>query len=143
MDKTEPPTTFGVFKPVGHTVIAFRDEAQVQGAVTALLAQGFASDALVRYTPAEMSDQVNAQEAAASPLAEFGQEINLIKAHRALAQRGCSFLVVHAPEDAQAEQVAALARSMKAVAAQRYTTFLIEELIEAPIEAPIEPAPAP
>ena len=134
MDKTHPPESFGVFKPVGHIVIAFRDEAQVQAGVTALLAQGFASEALVRYTPAEMAAQVDAQEAVASPLAEFGQELNLIKTHRALAQRGCSFLVVHAPEDAEAEGVADLARSMKAVAAQRYTTFLIEELIEAPIE---------
>lgn len=24
MDKTHPPETFGVFKPVGHTVMAFR-----------------------------------------------------------------------------------------------------------------------
>ncbi len=140
MDKTDPPTSLGVFKPVGHIVIAFRNEAQVQAAVIALLAQGHASEALVRYTPAEMTAQVNAQVAAASPLAEFGQEINLIKSHRALALRGCSFLVVHAPEDAQAEAVADLARAMKAVSAQRYTTFLIEELIEAPVEEAMEAA---
>ena len=53
MDKTDPPTSFGVFKPVGYTVIAFRSEVQVQAAVSALLAQGFASNALVRYTPAQ------------------------------------------------------------------------------------------
>ena len=130
MDKTDPPASFGVFKPVGHTVIAFRSEAQVQAAVSALLAQGFASAALVRYTPAEMTAQVDAQEKAASPLASLGQELNLIKSHRALAQSGCSFLVVHAPEDAEAERVAELARSMQAVAAQRYGSFMIEELIE-------------
>ena len=130
MDKTDPPTSFGVFKPVGHTVIAFSTESQVQAAIGALLAQGFASEALVRYTPAEMTAQVDAHEKAASPLASLGQELNLIKAHRALAQRGCSFLVVHAPEDAQAERVAELARSMQAVAAQRYGSFMIEELIE-------------
>ena len=130
MDKTDPPASFGVFKPVGHTVIAFRSEAQVHAAVSALLGQGFASEALVRYTPAEMVAQVDAQEQAASPLASLGQELNLIKAHRALAQSGCSFLVVHAPDDAQAERVADLARSMKAAAAQRYGSLLIEELIE-------------
>ena len=132
MDKTDPPTSFGVFKPVGYTVIAFRSEVQVQAAVSALLAQGFASNALVRYTPEEMTAQVDAQEKVASPLASLGQELNLIKAHRALAQSGCSFLVVHAPDDAQAERVADMARSMKAVAAQHYGSLLIEELIELP-----------
>ena len=132
MDKNNPPASFGVFKPVGHTVIAFRTAAHAQAAVSALLAQGFANEAVVRYTPEEMTAQVDAQEQAASPLASIGQELNLIKAHRALAQSGCSFLVVHAPEDEQAERVAALARTMKAVAAQRYGRFLIEELIELP-----------
>ena len=65
MDKTDPPTSFGVFKPIGHTVIAFRSDAQAQAAANALLAQGFAGDALVRYTPAEMVAQVDAQEPSA------------------------------------------------------------------------------
>lgn len=136
MDKTDPPTSFGVFKPVGHTLIALASEAQVQAAVSALLAQGFAAEALVRYTPAQMVAQVDAQEQAASPLASLGQELNLIKSHRALAQQGCSFLLVHAPDDAQAERVATLAREMKAVAAQHYGSFLIEELIERSPGAP-------
>lgn len=132
MDKTDPPTSFGVFKPVGHTVIAFRSAAEVQNAVMALLGLGFADEALVRYSAPEMLAQVNEQVPAASPLAAFGQELSLAKAHRALAQAGCSFLVVHTPEDAQAEQVAALARSMDAVAAQRYGLLVIEEVIEVP-----------
>ena len=37
MDKTNPPTTFGAFKPVGHTVIAFRSDADMQVAVNALI----------------------------------------------------------------------------------------------------------
>lgn len=132
MDKSDPPTSFGVFKPVGHTVLAFRSSAEVQNAVMALLALGFADAALVRYSAAEMMAQVDAELPAASPLAAFGQELSLAKAHRALAEAGCSFLVVHTPEDVQAEQVAALARSMKAVAAQRYGLLAIEEIIEMP-----------
>lgn len=130
MDKTDPPTSFGVFKPVGHIVIALQSEARVQAVVSALLTQGSASDALVRYTPYEMLTQVAAQEQAASPLAAIGQELNLIKSHGELARHGCSFLVVHAPDDEQAERVAVLAREMQAVSAQRYGRFMIEELIE-------------
>lgn len=97
MDKTNPPTTFGAFKPVGHTVIAFRSDADMQVAVNALIEQGFAHAALVRYTPAEMTAQVEAELKTASPLASFGYELDLVKAHGVLAQDGCSFLVVHAP----------------------------------------------
>ncbi len=132
MDKTDLPESFGVFKPVGHTVIAFRSADDLQTAAARLLAQGFAEAALTRYTPQQMVAQVKAQQLAASPLASIGQELNLIQAHRALAEAGCSFLVVHAPDDAKAEQVAVVARTGKAAAAQRYGRFLIEELIDTP-----------
>lgn len=138
MDKSDPPTSLNVFKPVGHTVIAFRSQAEVDQAVTALRAMGFADEALVRYSSQEMTDQVDTQEPRASVLAEFGQELNLIRAHRALAQSGCSFLVVQAPDDVQAERVATLARSMQAVAAQRYGSLVIEEVIELPDDLSVE-----
>lgn len=136
MDKTNPPKTFGVFKPVGHTVIAFRSAADLQAAVSALMAQGFAGSTMVQYTPEEMMAQVDAELQTASPLASFGYELDLSKAHRALAQSGCSFLVVYAPHDAQAERVAAVVRTSRAVTAQHYGTFMIEELTGLAGEAP-------
>jgi hypothetical protein len=132
MDKTRPPESFGVFKPVGHTVIAYRSLPDLQAAVDALTAQGFASADTMQYTPRQMMDQVDAELPGASPLASIGQDLNLIKAHRALAEGGCSFLVVKAPKTEQAERVAAIARSTNAVAAQHYGRFIVEELIDAP-----------
>lgn len=136
MEQNDLPEAFGVFKPVGHIVIAFRSAADQQAAAQALQQQGFAASALVRFTPEEMKKQVDADVKSASVLASLGQELNLVKAHRALAESGCSFLVVHAPDDELAERVALVARSMKAVAAQRYGRFIIEELVE---QAPGEP----
>lgn len=130
MNKLDPPKTFGVFKPVGHTVIAYRSATELQAASSALIAQGFAGPALSCYTPEEMVAQVDAELRTASPLASFGYKLDLIQAHRALAQSGCSFLVVHAPDEAQAECVAAVARSTHAVAAQHYGIFMIEELAD-------------
>ena len=132
MDKNHPPVSLGVFKPVGHIVIAYRNAADLHAAAQALGAKGFASTDLVHYTPQEMMAQVDAQLPEASPLASIGQDLNLIKAHRDLAEQGCSFLVVHAPQDEQADDVAAVARSTRAVVAQRYGRFIIEELIDAP-----------
>lgn len=132
MDKTDPPESFGVFKPVGHTVIAYRSSPELQAAAEQLTARGFESADLVRYSPEEMMAQVDAQLPDASPLASVGQDLNLIKAHRALAEGGCSFLVVHAPNDEQAELVAGIARATHAVAAQHYGRFIVEELIDTP-----------
>ncbi len=132
MDKTDLPLSFGVFKPVGHSVIAFRTPDDLDCAVGRLQTLGFADSALTRYTPQQMVDQVKVQLLDATPLAALGQELNLIQAHRALAEEGCSFLVVHAPDDDQAAQVAQVARSGRAVAGQHYGRFLIEELIDTP-----------
>lgn len=132
MDKNNPPKSFGVFKPVGHTVIAFASAAALEAAARSLLAQGFTSPDMVRYTPEEMKVQVEADLLTASALASVGQELNLVKAHRALAENGCSFLVVHAPDDAKAKLVDAAVHAQHATSAQRYGSFLIEELVAPP-----------
>lgn len=130
MDKSNPPTSFGVFKPVGHVVIALDSAELAQAVSDRLLAAGFAAADLVHYTPDEMKNQVDAELLTASPLASIGQDLNLIKAHRALAESGCSFLVVHAPEADQVERVRSIANSMNAKSAQRYGVLIVEELME-------------
>ncbi len=130
MDKANPPVSFGVFKPVGHTLVVFRNAQQAQAASSAWLAEGFAADALVHYSPAEMVAQVDAELATAGVLASIGQEINLIKAHRALASQGGHFVLVHTPDAPDLVRVAAVARRFEAVAAQHYGHFVIDELIE-------------
>jgi hypothetical protein len=132
MDKTDPPVSFGVFKPVGHTVIAYRSEAEVDVAAAALREQGFVGVALVRYTAAEMLAQADAELAQASPLAGLGQDLNLVRAQRELAARGCGFLVVHAPDDERAARVDTVLRASHAVAAQRYGRLIVEECVEPP-----------
>ncbi|MEI7464319.1 MAG: hypothetical protein WCJ87_03165 [Burkholderiales bacterium] len=130
MDKNKVPESFGVFKPVGHVVLTFRTAGELQAAAAALQDQGFAASEMVCYTPAEMIAQVDAEVERASPLAALGQDLNLIKAHRERALEGCSFLVVHAPEQAHVDKVDAVAHQLKAVAAQRYGRFITEELID-------------
>jgi len=129
MEKNDPPTSFGVFKPVGHTVIAYSNTQALEAAAGSLLGLGFTAADLVRYTPQEMLAQVDSDMVTASPLASVGQELNLVKAHRALAEKGCSFLVVHATDDERAKQVDDLVRSSGAQSAQRYGRFMIEELV--------------
>jgi hypothetical protein len=129
LDKTDPPESFGVFKPVGHIVMAYRSAAALDLAVEALLAEGFAPTDLVRYSPAEMAAQVASDQHSATALASLGQELSLVRLHGQLAAEGCSFLVVHAPDDEHADRVASLLNATHAVTAQRYGHFVIEEMV--------------
>ena len=130
MDKANPPETFGVFKPVDHTVIAFWSSADLELAVAALAGLGFVTAGFARYSPEDMLAQIDAELLTKSPLASFGYELDLIHAHRLLAQKGCNFLVVHVPQKARADQVTQVARDAHAAAAQHYGTFLVEDLLE-------------
>jgi hypothetical protein len=128
MDKNNPPRSFGVFKPTGHTVIAFETQSQASQAQQALLQCGFDGDAIVHYTPQEMQAQVASDLHTASPIAAVGQELNLVRAHGELADAGCHFLVVHTPDNQQVQTVCEIIDSMGAKAAQRYGAFIVEDL---------------
>ena len=132
MDKANPPRSFGVFKPVGHTVIAFASAELMEAAANALRDGGFQASDLVRYTPAEMMAQVDSDLGTASPMASVGQDLNIVKAYREMAEKGCSFLVVETSDSSSEQQVDEVVHAMKATAAQRFGTFVVESLVEAP-----------
>ncbi|WP_310346228.1 hypothetical protein [Rhodoferax saidenbachensis] len=115
---------------MGHTLMAFPTEEALQSAKAALAAQGFGSARLVEYTPQEMLAQVTAELQTASPLANFGYELDLVRVHKAFAEDGCSFLVVETGDEASAARVADLVPSLHPVTAQRYGRFMIEDLTE-------------
>lgn len=122
--------SFGVFKPVGHVVISLPDAAAADRLATALGSLGVAADGVHRYTPQEMLRQIDRDVARASPIAAIGQEMNLILAHRVLAERGFHWLIVRAANDEQAQRIARAAEEEGAERAQHYGHFIIEELIE-------------
>lgn len=130
MNKTERPSAFGVFKPVGHVIVAFPTEGDTQGALGALLKEGFAPEDINVYSSEQMKRQAEIDIEQAGVLAGIGQELNLVKSHRDLAERGHSFLVVKADGDDRTQQVADIARRFNAARAQKYGRLLIEELIE-------------
>ncbi|NUO71468.1 MAG: hypothetical protein HOQ10_01970, partial [Frateuria sp.] len=83
---TDPDnTSFGVYKPVGHVVISFPSAQQAEAARAALAKEpGLDSDAIRFMTDRQMVEQVDTDILDASPLANFGQELNIAKAHREL-----------------------------------------------------------
>ncbi|WP_431103834.1 hypothetical protein [Roseateles noduli] len=129
-DDDERPTSFGVYKPVDHLVISFPGAADAGQARAALSAHGIADADLHAITDREMIELVERDLKRASPLAAIGQEINLLRSQGELAERGYHFLVVKARDDAQAREIAEIARRNHAERAQYYGHFIIEEMLE-------------
>jgi hypothetical protein len=130
MKSAERPEAYGVFKPVGHVIVAFPDDESSQAALAEMLRSGFTASDIVAYTPQQMKEQADIDIDQAGLLAGIGQELNLVKAHRELAVQGHHFLVVHAPDDDDSARVAEIAQRFNAARAQKYGRLFIEELIE-------------
>lgn len=128
---------WGVFKPVGHVVISFASQAQADAAAEALTAIGFGGTAMRRLSDRDMLAQTERDMQASGFAATVGQDLNLVKAHNALAKLGYHWLVVHAPHADQAQRVAGVARRHGAERAQSYGNFIIEELIEHASDEPL------
>jgi hypothetical protein len=123
---------FGVFKPVGHVVISFPSAEQAAAAAQALSGIGLGPERVRKLSDRQMLAQIDEDLRHASALASIGQELNLVKAHRALAERGYHWLVVHTDDDELARQVADLCAGHGAERAQAYGRFVIEDLISHP-----------
>ncbi len=128
--------SFGVFKPVGHLMVSFASRGQADAGADALTKIGIEADDVQHMSDREMLDMTAQDMEAASPLTAFGQDLNLVKAHHALAERGYQWLLVRVSSDAQAQKVADALKACGAERAQRYGHFVIEELIEHRTDTP-------
>lgn len=128
--------SFGVFKPVGHLLISFPSRGQALKAAATLKDAGVAEEHVQHLSDREMLDETRQDLQAASPLAAFGQDLNLVKAHLALAERGYHWLLVRVTSDEQAREVADAVKPCGAERAQRYGHFVIEEMIEHSSDTP-------
>ncbi|MED5618466.1 hypothetical protein [Ideonella sp. BN130291] len=130
MDKNSPPRHFNTFSPANHIVMALPSADAAAALQDELRDAGVAEGEVVVYEPQQMralaTDEVNN----ATLAAKIGQEYNLAKTRLALAEQGCTFVVTPIGDDRQVQAVAEAARRHGALRAQRYGTFLIEELVE-------------
>jgi hypothetical protein len=124
--------SFGVFKPVGHLIVSLPSGYDADAAQRALSEIGIEKEAIHRLSDIEMLEQIEHDLRHASPLANLGQEINLIKSHQEMARRGHHWLVIRVKDDAQAERIADALRDHGAASAQLYGSFIIQELISPP-----------
>ena len=81
MSPNDRPAAYGVFKPVGHVILAFPNESDMKGAYSALLSGGSAQADITAYTPEQMRQQADIDIEQAGVLAGIGQELILCIIH--------------------------------------------------------------
>ena len=129
LTKADIRNVSGILNPVGHVVLAFKDDAVTAQAVAALGATGFGDEDILAYLAAEATPPLRERVQSASQAAGFGYEITLMRRYLAFAEQGAGWLIVHAPTDDAVTRITEIATRCDALCAVRYHRLATEELI--------------
>ena len=129
LTKQDIRNTSGILNPVGHIVLAFKDDTLTAEAVAALHAAGSTDEDILAYLASEATPRLRERVRSASQAAGFGYEITLMRRYLALAEEGAGWLIVHAPNDAVVQRITDVATRFGALFAVRYHRLATEELI--------------
>ena len=119
----------GTLNPVGHVVLAFKDDAATAEAVTTLRAAGTADADILHYLASEATPRLRERVRTASQAAGFGYEITLMRRYLGYAEEGAGWLIVYAPDDAAVQRITEVATRLAALCAVRYHRLANEDLI--------------
>jgi hypothetical protein len=128
LTKANFPRSFGVFSPTGHVVMAITNDAEAQQARAALLQSGFSDDDVTRYSKEEVLAEFEKSEAHAVDPIQIGQDVAKVEEYLQLANQGCGFLVVQAPEDEDAKRAVRIVKPFGLKFAEKYNRLTLEEL---------------
>lgn len=123
------PTSFGVFKPVGHVMIGLPSQVQLNALVAALRDVAWPITAMRQFSPLESADELQTMIEKAGILASFGYEITLLPRYLSLTREGYRWLLVKADDTERAKAAAKVALDCGATLAIYYRTLTVEELI--------------
>jgi hypothetical protein len=129
LTKEDIRTTTGILNPVGHVILAFKDDAVTAEAVAALRGAGFADEDILVYRAEEATPRLRERVRTASEAAGFGYEITLMRRYLSFAEQGAGWLIVYAPDDAAVQRIVEVARRFHALCAVRYHRLANEDLI--------------
>lgn len=129
LTKEDIRRTTGILNPIGHVVLAFKDDAVTADAVSALRAAGLADADILHYLAVEATPRLRERVRTASESAGFGYEITLMRRYLAFAEQGAGWLIVYVPDAAAVERVTEVARRFDALCAVRYHRLANEDLI--------------
>jgi len=129
LTKEDIRRTVGTLNPVGHIVLAFKDDAVTAEAVAALHAAGLADEDILHYLAVDATPRLRERVRTASQAAGFGYEITLMRRYLAFAESGAGWLIVYAPNDAAVQAITDIAKRFDALCAVRYHRLANEDLL--------------
>jgi hypothetical protein len=122
------PSSFGVFSPTGHVVMAFATDGEAERARQLLVNNGFVDGDVTHYNKDEVMAELKKSEGQAESPLQIGQEVAKVDEYLVLAKQGCGFLVLHASEDEAAKRAVAIVKPLGLKFAEKYNRLTIEEL---------------
>ena len=128
LKKMEFPTSFGVFSPTGHVVMAFATDGDAERARQLLIGSGFAEEDVAHYNKDEVMAELEKSEKQSESPVQIGQEVAKVDEYLVLAKQGCGFLVLHAPKDESAKRAVAIVKPLGLKFAEKYNLLTMEEL---------------
>lgn len=131
----------GIFYPTGHLVTAFATADLAAQARRALREAGF-PDAHLLSVDAETMAREAAENLHGHGLLSVGASVPTRQKQLDLAQEGCHFLVIYAPEDADHEKALQALAGLPPRYAVKYRRLIIENLIGEVPTAAAHPEPA-
>ena len=129
LTKEDIRNTTGILNPIGHVVLAFKDDAVTDQAVEALRSAGSGADDILVYRAEQATPRLRERVRTASEAAGFGYEITLMRRYLQLAEEGAGWLIIYTPTDAAAAKVVEVAKRHGAHSAVRYHRLASEDLI--------------
>jgi hypothetical protein len=129
MTKEDLPHSLGAFKPVGHVLMALRDEDQARAAEEALRQANFDEEDVLHFSAGEHAGRMDDMLDHASDFAGFGYEIVLMRRYKRLCGEGCRWLLIYAPSDEEGETVGDIARRFGSPMAVKYHRLVEEDLV--------------
>ena len=119
----------GILNPVGHVVLAFKNDAVTAQAVAALHDAGFTDRDILAYTTEEATPRLRERVRTAIEASGFGFEITLMRRYLAFAEQGAGWIIVYAPSDSTAGLITGVGKRYDALCAVRYHLLTSEDLI--------------
>ena len=126
--KANFPRSFGVFSPTGHVVMAFANDEAAKRAQQVLIQNGFSEDDVTYYNKDEVLAEFEKSESHVIDPIQIGQDVAKVEEYLELANQGCGFLVVHAPDEEDAKRAVRLVKPLGLKFAEKYNRLTLEEL---------------
>ena len=122
-------TMRGTFYPTGWTVLMFPGEQQAHDAAQLLSRQGCAPDAMMFLTPADIHQHLLGATGDDQIVPSAGTEGDTVRKIAELGAQGHHGLMVHTPNQEEADRVMALLKDAPISYGQRYRKLVIEDIV--------------